>query len=238
MRPENASENASGKLVLRLCLQAGIWLAIMALMLLGASGNWAWPQGWAFLGIYLAGSVWFGVELLWRDPGLLAARLGGLSQKGQPWWDRLFLLAFAGIWIGWLWMMGQDTQVWRISDMPAWLNIAGAALVIAGFAGVMRVFRENSFAAPVVRVQAEREQRVIDTGPYALVRHPMYAMALLYLFGTPLLLGSWLGLAVAPLFVAGLLPRAVMEERTLKRDLPGYADYMTRVRVRLIPGIW
>jgi protein-S-isoprenylcysteine O-methyltransferase Ste14 len=238
MRPENASENASGKLVLRLCLQAGIWLAIMALMLLGASGNWAWPQGWAFLGIYLAGSVWFGVELLWRDPGLLAARLGGLSQKGQPWWDRLFLLAFAGIWIGWLWMMGQDTQVWRISDMPAWLNIAGAALVIAGFAGVMRVFRENSFAAPVVRVQAEREQRVIDTGPYALVRHPMYAMALLYVAGLPLLLGSWLGLAMALLFLVGLMPRAVLEEKTLRRDLPGYADYMARVRFRLIPGIW
>lgn len=231
-------ENASGRLLLNLCLKGGIWFAIMALLLLGASGNWGWPQGWTFLGIYLAGSVWFGAEFLRRDPGLLAARLGALSQKGQPWWDKVFLLVFVGIWLGWLWLMGQDTQVWHVSHMPVWMNLAGAALVIAGFAGVMRVFRENSFAAPVVRVQSERNQHVINTGPYAVVRHPMYSMSLLYLSGVPLLLGSWLGLAVAPLFLAGLIPRAVMEERTLLSDLAGYAEYRARVRFRLIPGIW
>jgi protein-S-isoprenylcysteine O-methyltransferase Ste14 len=111
-------------------------------------------------------------------------------------------------------------------------------LMAAGFAGVMRVFRENSFAAPVVRIQSEREQRVIDTGPYAVVRHPMYAMGLLYIVGIPLLLGSWLGLAAAPLFLIGLVPRSLMEERILRRDLPGYGDYMARVRFRLIPEIW
>lgn len=231
-------ENASGHLLLNLCLKGGVWFAIMALLLLGASGNWSWPQGWTFLGIYLAGSVWFGAAFLRRDPGLLAARLGALSQKGQPLWDKVFLLVFVGIWLAWLWLMGQDTQVWQVSHMPVWMNLAGAALVIAGFAGIMRVFRENSFAAPVVRVQSERKQHVINTGPYAVVRHPMYAMSLLYLFGAPLLLGSWLGLAVVPLFLAGLMPRAVMEERTLVSDLAGYAEYRARVRFRLIPGIW
>jgi protein-S-isoprenylcysteine O-methyltransferase Ste14 len=122
--------------------------------------------------------------------------------------------------------------------MPPWLNFAGGALVIAGFLGTLRVFRENSFAAPVVRVQSERAQHVIDTGPYALVRHPMYAAAMVYLIGVPLLLGSWCGLLAVPLFLVGLAPRAVLEERLLKRDLPGYTDYMTRVRYRLIPGIW
>ena len=94
--------------------------------------------------------------------------------------------------------------------MPAWLNAVGGLLMLTGFAGVMRVFRENSFAAPVVRVQAEREQRVIDTGPYAHVRHPMYAASLLYLTGMPLLLGSWLGLAGAVVIVAGMARRAVI----------------------------
>jgi protein-S-isoprenylcysteine O-methyltransferase Ste14 len=90
----------------------------------------------------------------------------------------------------------------------------------------------------VVRVQTERGQRVVDTGPYAVVRHPMYASAVLYLLGMPLLLGSWCGLLVVPLFVAGIARRAVSEERLLERELPGYADYMKRVRRRLVPGVW
>jgi protein-S-isoprenylcysteine O-methyltransferase Ste14 len=225
-------------LTLRFCLQTGIWLAIMVALLLGTAQNWTWPQGWAFLTIFAIGSVWFGTWLLRRDPALLAARLGSLNQKGQPWWDKLFLLLFIPAWLGWLGLMARDSQVWRYSQLPLWLNLAGGLLVILGFAGVMRVFLENSFAAPVVRVQTERAQKLIDTGPYALVRHPMYAGALLYLVGTPLLLGSWLGLAAVPLILLGLAPRAVLEERMLKRDLPGYADYMARVRYRLIPGIW
>ena len=110
--------------------------------------------------------------------------------------------------------------------------------MIAGFLATVLVLRENSFAAPVIRVQTERAQRLIDTGPYAIVRHPMYAAAVLYLVGMPLLLGSWYGLRIVPLMVAGIAPRAVFEERLLKRELPGYADYMTRVRYRLIPGVW
>jgi protein-S-isoprenylcysteine O-methyltransferase Ste14 len=100
------------------------------------------------------------------------------------------------------------------------------------------VFAANTFAAPVVRIQSERNQRVIDTGPYALVRHPMYAAALLYLVGMPLLLGSWYGLIGTVIFAMGISARAVQEERKLQRELPGYADYITRVRYRLIPGIW
>jgi protein-S-isoprenylcysteine O-methyltransferase Ste14 len=111
-------------------------------------------------------------------------------------------------------------------------------LVIAGFVATLFVFRANSFAAPVIRVQTEREHRVIDTGPYALVRHPMYAAALLYIVGLPLLLGSWYGSLLVPGMLAGMAARAVCEERLLQRDLPGYAEYMTRVRYRLIPGVW
>jgi len=87
-----------------------------------------------------------------------------------------------------------------------------------------------------VRVQPAHQ--VIDTGPYAVVRHPMYASAISYLVGMPLLLGSWYGLVAVPLLVAGLAPRAVLEERVLRRELPGYEDYMRRVRFRLVPGVW
>jgi protein-S-isoprenylcysteine O-methyltransferase Ste14 len=224
-------------LMLRLTWQTGVTLALMAALLFGGAGEIAWPQAWAYLAIFALCSAGFGIWLGRHDPGLLAQRLGSPVQKGQPLWDRIFLLFFMGAWFGWMLLMGLDAR-WHRSAMPVWLNVLGGVLVVAGFLGVCRVFAENSFAAPVIRVQSERGQQVIDTGPYAIVRHPMYAAALLYLLGMPLLLGSWHGLAVMPLVVIGLAPRAVFEERMLQRDLPGYAGYMTRVRYRLVPGIW
>jgi protein-S-isoprenylcysteine O-methyltransferase Ste14 len=228
----------SPKLLTRLVVRSVAWLAIMALLLFVPAGNWRWLQAWAFLAIFAAGSAVFSGWLLRRDPDLLASRLGPLVQRGQPIWDRIFLVTFILVWCGWLVLMGLDAQRWRTSAMPVPLNVLGAVLVIAGFLATLWVFRENTFAAPVVRVQAERAHRVIDTGPYSVVRHPMYASALLYLIGMPLLLGSWYGLLLVPLFVLGMAPRAVFEERLLERNLPGYADYMSRVRYRLIPGIW
>jgi protein-S-isoprenylcysteine O-methyltransferase Ste14 len=150
----------------------------------------------------------------------------------------MFLLFFIGIWFAWLVFMGLDAQRWRLSHVPPIVEIIGGLVLIAGFAGVMPVFAANSFAAPVVRVQSERGQHVIDTGPYALVRHPMYAAATLYLIGLPLLLGSWYGLIGTAIIVGGVSIRAIGEERKLARELPGYGNYMTRVRYRLIPGVW
>jgi protein-S-isoprenylcysteine O-methyltransferase Ste14 len=226
------------KLALRFCLHTVLWLGVMAFMLLAGADNPAWPQGWAFLVIFALSSAVFGIWLIRRDPALLAARLGRLSQPGQPAWDKLFLLVFLALWLGWLWLMGRDAQVWRISHMPFGLNLAGGVMLVAGFLGVARVFQENTFAEPVVRIQTERRQSVIDTGPYARIRHPMYAYGMLYLFGTPLLLGSWLGFAGALVMVLGLMVRAVREEEMLKRRLFGYEEYCARVRYRLIPGIW
>jgi protein-S-isoprenylcysteine O-methyltransferase Ste14 len=228
----------SSPLISRFVFKTGAWLASTALLLFLAAGNWLWAQAWAFLAIFAVGSFGFGVWLSRRDPGLLASRLGPLVQRGQPLWDKIFLHAFIVVWCGWLVLMALDAQRWHSSEVPLVLNVGGGALVVAGFLATLRVFRENSFAAPVVRVQAERAQRVIDTGPYSIVRHPMYASAVLYLVGMPLLLGSWWGLLIVPLMVLAIAPRAVFEERLLKQELPGYADYMKRVRYRLVPGVW
>jgi protein-S-isoprenylcysteine O-methyltransferase Ste14 len=231
-------ETMQHRLFLRLLVESGIWLGFMAFLLFVAAGDWRWPQAWAFLAIFAAGSVAFGAWLGRRDPALLAARLGPLVQRDQPTWDRVFLLVFITIWCAWLASMALDARRWHTSAVPTELNVLGGVLVVAGFFSTALVFRENSFAAPIVRVQTERRQHVIDTGPYAIVRHPMYASALLYLVGLPLLLGSWYGLLGVPVMIAGLAPRAVFEERLLARDLPGYADYVRRVRYRLVPGVW
>jgi protein-S-isoprenylcysteine O-methyltransferase Ste14 len=227
-----------GKLFARLITQTLAATAIMAAVLFGAAGTWRWPQGWAFLGLFLGATAVFAVFLWRRDPGLLAERLSSPVRKDQPLWDRVFLLFAMLAWHLWLGTMALDAVRFGLSHMPVWLNAAGAILIAAGFAAILPVFAANSFAAPVVRLQSERKQHLIDTGPYAVVRHPMYASAIVYLIGLPLLLGSWAGLAVLPLLIVGLTPRMIREERFLARELPGYADYMTRVRWRLVPYVW
>lgn len=228
---------AETKLSVPLFARSFIWFALMAVALFWGAGDWTWPQGWAFIAIFVLGSIGFSIYMMSRDPALLASRLSP-NQKGGPFWDRMFLFVFIALWFVWLAVMGLDARRLHLSHMPLWLNVVGGILIVAGFLATMPVFLANSFAAPVVRIQEERGQRVIDTGPYAFVRHPMYAAAILYLVGMPFLLGSWWGFVFVPLYIGGVAPRAMAEERLLARDLPGYADYMTRVRWRLIPGVW
>ncbi len=225
------------KLAVQLFLRSFLWFGLMAVALFAAAGDWTWPQGWAFIAIFVAGSIVFSLWLMRRDPALLASRLT-INQKGTAGWDRLFLSVFIALWFVWLTVMALDARRFELSHMPLWLNVVGGVLIVLGFLATMPVFFANSFAAPVVRIQEERGQRVIDTGPYALVRHPMYAAAILYLAGMPFLLGSWYGLLFVPLYIGGIAPRAMAEERLLARELPGYADYMKRVRWRIIPGVW
>jgi protein-S-isoprenylcysteine O-methyltransferase Ste14 len=114
----------------------------------------------------------------------------------------------------------------------------GFLLLVLMMVIVVYVLRENRFAAPVVRVQTERGHRVVSTGPYAFVRHPMYASMLFYGLGVPLLLGALSGLIVAAALIVLIAIRAVFEERTLAAELPGYAAYAERVRYRLVPLVW
>ena len=111
-------------------------------------------------------------------------------------------------------------------------------MLVASFVLFFLTFRENSFLSPAVRVQAERAQTVVSTGPYRRVRHPMYAAFLLLALGTPLLLGSWFGVLGGAALVAMVAVRAVLEERVLRAELPGYDEYARRVRHRLVPGVW
>jgi protein-S-isoprenylcysteine O-methyltransferase Ste14 len=228
----------SGNLLARSIAQTGAALAVMGGILFGAAGDWRWPQAWAFLIIFAGATAVVSAYLLRNDPGLLDERLGGITRKAQAGWDRIFMAGTLLAWFLWLALMALDARRWHSSHMPPWLEVTGGLLVIAGIAAVMPVFAANSFAAPVVRVQAERGQHVIDTGPYALVRHPMYASAMLYLIGMPLLLGSWYGLLGTLGIALAVGWRATREEQTLARELPGYADYMARVPWRLVPYVW
>lgn len=219
-------------------IKALLWMGFMGALLFVPAGTLRWAGGWIFMAEMVLGSI---ATMLWLqrvDPGLLAERLKGPIQKGQVFWDKVFMGGMIVVWYGWMVIMALDAKRWSISHVPVWLIATGAVLIPLGFIAVLWTFRENSFATAVIRIQEERGQKVIDTGPYALVRHPMYAGAFFYMLGTPLVLGSWIGLALLPLIVAMLIARIFIEERTLRRDLPGYDEYADRVRFRLIPRVW
>ncbi|MBW9104810.1 methyltransferase family protein [Paraburkholderia phenoliruptrix] len=226
-------------MVARLVVQTVLWLAGMGVLLFGAAGTLAWPAAWWFLIELGVLSLWVGLWLARHDPALLAERLAPFVQKQQSRWDRLFMMAVACVWCGWLTAMGLDAMRFRWSaPLPVALMSLGSLCVLACIAMCRFVFAANSYAAPVVKIQAGRGHKVVDSGPYAHVRHPMYSAALLFFVGTPLLLGSWWGLAFVPVMVIGLGWRAVREEQVLAAHLSGYAAYMARVRFRFVPFIW
>lgn len=224
-------------MIARLLLQNTIFVVGMGALLFASAGTLHWPSAWVLLVTSALLGPLCGWWLYRIDPALLAERLRPVLQRDQPAADKMFMTVFVVAMLAWLVAMGIDRRL-QSSDMPAALQALGFVLFLLCTLFTMWVFRENSFAAPVVKLQAERAQHVISTGPYAHVRHPMYSGMILFFTGLPLLLGSWWGLALVPLFLVLIAVRIAIEERTLREGLPGYAEYAARVRYRLIPGVW
>jgi protein-S-isoprenylcysteine O-methyltransferase Ste14 len=213
-------------------------LVLFALALFLGAGTIFWPAGWAYLALFFGADAALGLWLLRHDPGLLEERMSGFGKSGEPAWDKVFFVVMQGFFLAWLVLMPLDAVRYHWSEMPGWLQEAGAILVLGSFYLFFLTFRENPYLSPVVRVQSERGQKVISTGPYRYVRHPMYAAAIVYMAGTALMLGSWYGLLMGLIFVVGIAFRAVREEGVLRAELPGYEEYMARVKYRFIPLVW
>ena len=212
--------------------------ALYPAILFGGAGTIAWPQAWVFLGALLGFTAILFVMLKRHDPELLRERAGPMFRPEQHRSDKRLMSVFVVVYVGWMLIAGFDAVRFSWSWVPSWLQIAGGAALLASLALLYKVFRTNTFLSPVVKIQADRGHRVIDTGPYAVVRHPMYAAFGPMLVGSSLLLGSWyaVGLAVVMILILGV--RIALEEQTLRDELDGYAAYTRRVRFRMIPGIW
>jgi protein-S-isoprenylcysteine O-methyltransferase Ste14 len=225
-------------LLASLVIKTLIWLAVMAALLFVPAGTIWWPQAWVFLVELAVTGLLISGWLYVHDPALLAQRMASPVQREQPGWDRIFMICVLMFFCAWLTVMGLDAVRFRASHVPIWAQVVGAGSILVSHYVFWLVFRANSYAAPVVKVQKDRGHAIATTGPYARVRHPMYGGAILLLVGIPLLLGSWYGLVLAPVLVVAFAIRAVLEERTLQAQLPGYADYAARVRYRFVPLIW
>ena len=212
-----------------------ILFLVMASLLFIAAGTFAYWQAWVFLAVYFSASLAISLYLITSDPALLARRMsGGPFAEKEP-AQRIIMSIMSVGFVGLLVLPAIDHRL-RWSELSPGAALAGDVLILLGWLGIFFVFRENSFSSATIELAAE--QRVISTGPYAWVRHPMYAAALVMLLGIPIALGSWWGVVIVVAMLPVLIWRLLDEERFLVRNLPGYAEYQRRVRYRLLPPIW
>lgn len=206
-------------------------LAVGAIVFVPA-GTLRWWQAWLFLATLFVPMGLMARYLLRNDPALLERRLKYGEERTQ---QKAIVKVTSALWLLTFLVPGLDHRLgW--SSVPSWLVVLADALVLAGYLVFVLTVRENSFAARTVRV--EEGQEVISTGPYAVVRHPMYVGLSLMMLSAPLALGSWWALIPALATPPSLMLRIVDEEAAMMAGLPGYAEYTRKVRWRLLPGVW
>jgi len=222
-------------LAYRAWLSLVLLAAFMGALIFGLAGTLRYSQAWVYLVLFFGLSGLLTAELLRRDPALLERRMKGGPQAERRPAQRVIMVGASLAFLSLLAVPALDYR-FHWSSVPVAGIVLGNVLFAIGFLFVGRVYRENTYTSATIEIH--EGQRVIDTGPYAIVRHPMYSGALLYMLGTPLALGSYWGLLGFVLMLLVIVWRLQDEERMLARELPGYAEYRQRVRWRLLPGVW
>jgi protein-S-isoprenylcysteine O-methyltransferase Ste14 len=216
--------------------QVGLLILVYAALLFGAAGKIAWGGGWAYLGIYAA-FIGLNAVLLLRGSRELIAERGRVAPNVQR-WDLVLAAIYTLVGPAILVIAGLDQRFGWTGPFSLAVPIGAGAIVALGYGVFSWAMVSNPFFSTVVRIQADRGHTVITGGPYRFVRHPGYAGGLIQTLATPFLLGSWPALIPAVALVGILVVRTALEDRTLRRELPGYAEYITSVRYGLVPGIW
>jgi protein-S-isoprenylcysteine O-methyltransferase Ste14 len=213
----------------------GLPLSLLGLIFLPA-GSIGWRPGWVFLAVLILAFGISALVLARVNPIIYRAR--SRFQPGTKSWDKALLAVMLPTMAAILPVAALDAGRFHWSAIPLWAVILGYAGMLFGIAVTGWAQAVNPYFEPGVRIQSERHQCVIDTGPYRFVRHPGYIAALFLFFGMAFALGSFWALVPAALASALLVLRTSWEDRLLRAELPGYADYSHRVRWRLVPGIW
>jgi len=207
-------------------------LLLMGAMLFLPAGTFEYWQAWAYLGIVFGMMALVLVYFLWKDPQFLERRFKAKEKEGR---QRLVQGIGAPLYLIGFLLPGLDRRFgW--THVPMEFVLAADFLVLLGYAIIFIVFRENHYAGRTIEVV--KGQKVIDTGPYGIVRHPMYAGAIVMFLATPLALGSYVAIVPFLIAIPLLYFRILNEEEVLKRELKGYIGYCRKVKYRLVPGIW
>ena len=210
-------------------------LVIMAVLIFVPAGTLDYPRAWMFLAVFFTPVLAITIYLMKNDPKLLERRIsagpGAEKEKGQKIIQFLAMTDFIAVML-----VPAFDHRFAWSSVPPGLVVAGDIIVVLGFLIVFLVFKENTFTSAIIELSTE--QKVISTGPYALVRHPMYIGALIMLVGVPLALGSWWGLLTVVPMTLVIVWRLLDEEKFLAKNLAGYSEYQNAVRYRLLPLVW
>ena len=221
----------------RLGIRLALVLPLVATLLFLPAGSLRFWQPWAFIAIFVVFNVVFMAYFYRRDPRLLERRLQTKEQKPE---QKLFYILWMPLWVCTICLSGLDYRFgWSLAflgGVPLWVTLLSQALLLFSWLLIIEVFRFNTFASTVVQVEAG--QKVISTGPYRIVRHPMYSAIVVMVIATPLALGSYVALAPDVLLIPVLVFRLLNEERVLRQELRGYAEYCLQTRFRLIPNLW
>ena len=231
-------DNPPRTFTFRVILQMLFFIVLIPLLPLIISGQWSWWQAWAFALVSILGFVISRALAARHHPDLLAERARSLQHKDAKSWDKV-LAPLVGLGGGLVPIVaGVEARLVWPPALALWVSVLSLCLLIAGYIFSSYALIENRFFSGVVRIQTDRNQQVVSSGPYRWVRHPGYASALLVYLVIPLLLDSnWAFLPAIFLAVCTVI-RTSLEDRTLQVELPGYREYAQRVRYRLLPGIW
>jgi len=214
-----------------------VFTAVWIAALFGSAGHWDWTRGWIFVAIYIVGMAFIGIAIKRKQPGLLEERSKWRRKDTKP-FDKVFLAVFVPLSTIQPAIAGLDAERFHWWPLPSWLFYPGIAILPPGFALIGWAMAVNRHAETSVRIQSDRGHTVVDSGPYRFVRHPMYVGAMLMYVATPLILGSGWAMAVTLVIILLFVWRTALEDRTLRRELPGYEDFAARTRYRLLPGVW
>jgi len=224
----------------RLWLSFVFRMVFFALALMLPAGTWRWWEAWVVFGLWGVYGLATMIFLLRHDQALLADRLKLVPiDKEQKSWDKALMLVFFIAGVALYVVPGFDVVRYEWSEpLPLWSRIAAMVLHLPCFVLLGWVMHENAFLSQVVKIDQARGHTVVTTGPYALVRHPMYSIVIVLLFVVPVALGSRYALILAVFLALLLIVRTYVEDRTLHLELDGYPEYAKATRYRLIPGIW
>jgi len=224
----------------KLCMRFVLRMAFFAIALMWPAGTWHWWEAWVVVALWTVYGIAQTLYLLRYDTALLAERMKFLPiHKDQKLWDKAIMLQFFIAAMALYIVPGFDVIRYEWSEpLPLWMEGAAMFIHLPCLLGLAWVMRENTYLSQVVKIDKDRGHHVITTGPYAIVRHPMYTIVIVLLFAVPIALGSRFGLIPAGLLAVLLLVRTHLEDRTLQTELTGYIEYTKQTPYRLIPGIW
>jgi protein-S-isoprenylcysteine O-methyltransferase Ste14 len=215
-------------------------MTLFAIALMWPAGTWYWWEAWVLVGLWTVFGLVMTIYLLRNDPALLAERLKLVPlHKEQKVWDKALMLLVFITGIGLYLLPGFDVIRYEWSDpFPVWVRVIAMLIHIPCFVLLGWVMRENTYLSQVVKIDKARGHKVITTGPYAYVRHPMYTITIILLFAVPVALGSRFTLIISLFLIVLLIVRTYLEDRTLHAELVGYPEYAKQTIYRLIPGVW